>query len=94
MKSYASVDEKDIKCTSLEVELVDLETSKKMNFADKETVMVDFPTELIEICVGKIKDGDIIVVEHNEDDIIGFYGKDEEEKQRRIEVLNSIMAKN
>lgn len=93
MKSYASVDEKGLISTSLEVEIYDVETSKKIRYDDKETIMVDIPTDVIEVCVGEIKDGDIIILEHEDGKITGFYEKDDEEKQRRIKIINDILEK-
>lgn len=93
MKSYASVDRIEGKYTVLELELLDVEESKKESFRDKKTKMVDFLTDAIVTSVGNFDEGDIIVVEHENGDISSIYRKDNEEKQRRIEVLKSIMNK-
>lgn len=93
MKSYVSVGEKYEKYSSLELELLDITTSKITSFRDKETLMVEYPTDLIEKTIGKIQEGDILVVEQIDGKIVEVYSKDEEEKQRRIELLESIMKK-
>lgn len=93
MKSYASIDRIEGKYAVCEVELVDTINSKVLSSKYKETRMVDFSMNAITNCIGNIKEGDIIVVEQNDGIILVIYGKDEEEKQRRIDLLKSIMKK-
>lgn len=91
MKSYASIDEIEGKYTVLELELIDTQTSEMISFKDKETVMLDVLTDEIITSVGEISEGDILVIEHENGNLISIYNKDDEEKQRRIELLNTIL---
>ena len=91
MKSYASVDRIEGKYTVLELELLDAQESKKVLFRDKETEMVDYLTDAIIQNVGEVNEGDILLVEHENGEISSIYQKDDEEKQRRIEEIKSIM---
>lgn len=93
MKSYASVDRIEGKYTVLEVELLDIDTSKITSSKDKDTIIIEILTNDIISSIGEINVGDIIIVENQDSNIIMFYGKDNNEKQRRIEILNSIMNK-
>ena len=92
MKSYASIGEID-DYTVCEVELNDTDESKTLSAREKKTSMVEFNTQAIINCVGSISEGDILVVEQEEGRILVIYGKDEEEKQRRINLLRRLMAK-
>ena len=91
MKSYASIDRIEGKYTVLELELIDMQTSEMISFKDKETVMLDVLTDEIITSVGEISQGDILVIEHEDGNLISVYNKDEEEKRRRIELLNTIL---
>ena len=91
MKSYASIDRIEGNYTVLEVELLDTETSKITSFRDKETIMVDVLTDTMKSVIGEYDEGDIIVLDHEGEIINTFYEKDENEKQRRIEILNAMM---
>lgn len=91
MKSYASVDRIEGKYTVLELELLDAQVSKKVSFRDKETEMVDYLTDVIIQNVGEVNEGDILLVEHENGEISSIYQKDDEEKQRRIKEIKSIM---
>ena len=91
MKSYASIDRGEGKYTVLELELIDTQTSEMISFKDKETVMLDVLTDEIITSVGEISEGDILVIEHENGNLISIYNKDDEEKQRRIELLNTIL---
>lgn len=93
MRSYASIDRIEGKYAVCEVELVDITTSKTLSAKDKNTNMVDFSMQAITNCIGSIKEGDILVVEQENGIILVIYGKDEEEKQRRINLLKEIMKK-
>ena len=91
MRSYASVDRIEGEYTVLEVELLDTETSRTTSFKDKETIMVDVLTETIKNVIEEFEEGDIIVLEHEDEIINTFYEKDDNEKQRRIDILKAIM---
>lgn len=90
MKSYVSIDRIEGNFAVCEVELIDFERSKPDDF-DKPTEFVDIYLEQINVSVGDVKEGDIIVIEHDENGIIDICYKDEAEKQRRIDVLKAIM---
>lgn len=92
MKSYASIDRVEGKFAVCEVELVPVEESPHLTPFEKETEMLDVHVEVITGVCGEIQEGDIIVVEYDDNpDLIHVYGKDEAEKQRRIKLLEEIM---
>ena len=90
MKSYASVDRTEGSYVICEVELMELENSQ-VEDCDKAVEMIDIPLEMALKSVENVDDGDILIVEHNNGDVIEVYCKDEEEKQRRIDYLRQIM---
>lgn len=87
MKSYASIDRIEGKFAVCEVEMIEIENSKTEDYCEKETKMMNILLEKITAKVGSVKEGDILVVEHNEEVVNEIYCKDEEEKQRRIAVI-------
>lgn len=87
MKSYASVDRIEGKFVVCELEMLEVEQSKPEDYAKKETVMVDVLLGFICSIVGEIHEGDIIVVEHDSENITQIYYKDDAEKARRIEQI-------
>ena len=92
MKSYASIDRIERKWAVCEVELLPIEESKTEDFAIKDTVMIDvllaqFPSRL-----GRVNTGDILVVEHDGENVSMVYYKDEEERVRRIELLRRMWS--
>ncbi len=91
MKSYASIDRIEGKFAVCEVELIPVEESKPEDFATKETEMFDIPLQKIPTFIREVQEGDILVVEHDFEDVYFVYYKDEEEKARRLEILKSIM---
>lgn len=93
MISYASIDRIEGEYAVCEVELVSTIKSNTLSAKDKETNMVDIPVKVIINSVGECMEGDILVVEQKEGEIIYIYEKDKEEKQRRTELLKSIMKK-
>ena len=90
MKSYASVDRLEGDFLVCEVELIEVEESNPTDF-NKPTEMIDIPIEQANAKIGMVREGDIIVVEHEEGSVTEILCKDEAEKQRRIEVLKAIM---
>jgi len=90
MKSYASIDRIEETFAVCEVEMIEIENSKAEDYCEKETEMINIILEKITARVGNIKEGDILVVEHNGEEITEVYCKDEEEKQRRIAVLKEL----
>lgn len=91
MKSYASVDRIEGQFAICEVELVNLEESKSIKYFEKETEMIDIPLEQITGMVGKIHEGDILIVEHDGKALTAIYCKDDDEKNRRIQEIIAIM---
>lgn len=89
MKSFVSIDRVEGKCVVCEVELISHKDSKPEDFAIKDTVMMDVPSWKF---LSKVNEGDIFVVEHNSKKVIWVYGKDEDEKAKRLELLKSIMG--
>lgn len=95
MKSYASIDRIEGKYAVCEVEMIKIEESKPTDF-NKETRMMDVLLKenwfrKIFNLKTKLKEGDIIVVEHDGENITKICNTDNAEKQRRIEVLKAIM---
>lgn len=94
MKSYASVDRIEGKLVICEVELMDQEESKTIPFGKRKTEMVDIPLENFSNNVKDLQEGEIIILEHEDGRVLQICGKDDEERQRRIEELDSIMLNN
>ena len=90
MKSYASIDSIEGKFAVCEVELLPVDESKPEDFTVKDTVMIDVLLQEIPASLGQVKDGDILVVEHDEESVISIYCKDDEEKARRLELFRRI----
>ena len=90
MISYASVDRIEEEFVACEVELIKIEESKPENFATKPTEMMDFPLEKIPYSIGTVIEGDIFVVEHNEENIVKIFYKEFQEKERRLEILRKM----
>lgn len=93
MKSYASVDRIEENFVVCEVEKIEMESSRTADYSQKETTMMSVLLETVEKNLGDIQEGDIIVIEHDGNNITEVYHKDEEEKQRRISILKQILGK-
>ena len=91
MKSYASVGEIEDRLAVCEVELIPIEDSRSEDFASKETDIMDIDIELIVQVTSQINEGDILVVEHDGQNVSHVYYKDDEEKARRIEIIQAIL---
>lgn len=91
MKSYAAIDRIEANIAVCEVELLETEQSKTTDFFDKKTKMMDVLLEKIHEATESVEEGDILVVEHDGENVIYIYYKDDSEKQRRIEILQAIM---
>ena len=87
MKSYASIDRIEEKFAVCEVEMIEIQNSNTKDYFEKETKMMNVILEKITDNIGNVKEGDILVVEHNGEEVTEVYCKDEEEKQRRIAVI-------
>lgn len=90
MISYAYIDRIEGKFAVCEVELLPFEESCPEDFKSKEPVMMDIPIDKFPKFTGSVNEGDIWVVNHNSEDVIEVYYKDEEEKARRLEIRNQI----
>jgi len=92
MKSYASVDRIEGKFAVCEVELIPVEESKPEDCAIKDCEMMDISLRKIPFFIRKVKEGDILVVEHDGQNVTSVYCKDKAEKARRLEFLRSIFG--
>ena len=92
MTSYASIDRIEGKFAVLEVEMLTFEESRPEDFATKDTVMIDVELQKIPSDVDEINEGDILVVEHDGENVTLIYYKDEEERVRRIELLRRMWS--
>lgn len=92
MKSYASIEEFDRNYVRLEVEMMDIEDSNTTEFGERETKMIDVDFEKFPWAEDDFDEGDIVVVEHDGEIVSEIYGKDEEERQRRMDKINSILG--
>ena len=91
MKSYASVDRIVGKFAVCELELQDILWGK--DFVNKKNVMVDIPLEQIPEEIGEVQEGDILLINHVGGIVLNVCGKDDAEKNRRIEQLKAMMEK-
>ena len=90
MRSYASVDRIVGRFAVCEVELLAVEESNTGNFWEYDTVGIDIPLQEISENLGEVNEGDILVVEHDGENVSSVYYKDEAEKAKRLEVLKEI----
>lgn len=91
MRSYACIDRIEGKYAVCEVELVPIEESLQLDCSEKETIMLDVALEDIFCELEDVREADILVVEHDGENVISICGKDNDEKQRRIDSLAAIM---
>lgn len=92
MKSYASIEEFDRNYVTLEVEMIDIEDCYTTEFGERETRMLDVDFDKFPWDEDEFYEGDVVVVEHDGEIISKIYGKDEEERKRRIEKITSILG--
>ena len=85
MISYAIVDRIEGKFAVCEVELIPIEKSKYENSRTKETVMCNVSKEEFMRGFEDVKEGDVLIVLHDGQNVSFVYRKDAEEKQRRVE---------
>lgn len=90
MKSYASVDKIEGSIVVCEVELCPIEDSKTDDYTIKGVTMIEVPLTMF---YDNFEEGDIFVVEHDFRNISKIICKDDEEKQRRIDVIQNFMLK-
>ena len=82
MKSYASVDRIEGKYLVCEVELISVEDRNREEYIPYDTTSMDIPLQEIPTSMGNVKDGDILIIEHDGENITFIYGKDDDEKNR------------
>lgn len=91
MRSYASVDRIEGKFAVCEVELISLKARNAEEYVPYDTEFMDVHLKDIPTTLGNVRDGDILVVEHDGENITSIYYKDEMEKARRLELLREMM---
>ena len=91
MKSYASIDRIEGKFAVCEVELISAEERSAEEYVPFDTEFMDVSLQEIFKYVGEVKEGDILVVEHDGQDVTFIYDKDNEEKARRLELLRESL---
>ena len=92
MISYASIDRIEGKYAVCEVEMIGFEESKQTDFGTRKTIMVDIPVyQIIEVVGREPEEGDIIVVDHEGEEIKHICYEDTYEKAKRIEQIIAIM---
>ena len=88
MKIYIIIDRIEGKFAVCELEFISVEQSREVDYWERDTEMIYVPTSMLE----DPNEGDVFVVEHERETLYRIYGKDNEEKQRRIEALKAIMG--
>lgn len=91
MKSYASIDRIEGKFAVCEVELISVEERNAEEYVPYDTEFMELSLGTIPVSLGEVKDGDILVVEHDGENITSICYKDEKEKARRLELLREMM---
>ena len=91
MISYAYIDRIEGEFAVCEVENLPFEESKPEDFKSKDTVMMDIPLDKFPKFMGSVDEGDIWVVNHNNENVVWIYYKDEDEKARRLEIRNQTV---
>ena len=90
MTSYASVERIEGEFVVAEVELLPFEESSPEDYATKDTTIIDIELQEVTSYVGEVNEGDILVVEHDGENVTLIYYKDEEERKRRVEILSKM----
>ena len=90
MKSYASICSFEGNYARLEVEMHDVEESKTLTSREKEIRMIDVKLDAFPETLEEFYEGDIVIVEHDMEFVTKILSKDNEEKQRRVEMLKLI----
>lgn len=88
MKSYMTIDRIEGKFAACELEFISVEQSREVEYWDRDMEIIDVPINMLE----EPKEGDVFVVEHEKETLYRIYGKDNEEKRRKIEALKAIMG--
>lgn len=88
MKSFLTIDRIKGKFAICELECVSVEQSRELEYWNRSTEMVDIPV----IMLDNPCPGDVFVVEHEKETLYRIYGKNNQEKQKRMEALKGIMG--
>ncbi len=91
MISYASRCQEENNIVTLDVEIVEKEVRVFLKPHQVESEKMYFDLDKLNAIVGETVEGDILIVEHDGVEILQVFGKDDEEKQRRIEYLSQMM---
>lgn len=91
MISFASRCQEEKGIVTLDVEIVEKEVRIFLMPRYVQSEKMYMSLDKLTSVVGKTVEGDILVVEHDGVEILKVLGKDELEKQRRIECLSSMM---
>lgn len=90
MISYASVERIERGFLVCELELIPTKERKLVDFLEgNQTRFVNVRIENV-LHLVNVQEGDVLIVEHDETDIISVLGKSNHEKQRRIDFLSSL----
>ena len=93
MESFASIDRIEGNFVVLEIELVRAQEREEYDFLDDDqTVFVDVPKSMT-AKLGEIREGDILLVTHQDGIISNIVCKDDVEKRKRVAKLEEIMSK-
>lgn len=91
MISFASRCQEEKGVVTLDVEIVEKEVRVFLMPRQVQSEKMYMSLDELTAVVGETVEGDILVVEHDGVEVLKVLGKDELEKQRRIECLNSMM---
>lgn len=90
MKSYASLERFENNFAVLELELETIEESKKKKASEKRTRMVNVPITIFPDSNEVFSEGDIVIIEHECGFIMSVLGRDDDEREKRVERLRKI----
>lgn len=91
MISFASRCQVENNIVTLDVEIVEKEVRVFLRPYQIQSENMYMDLDKLTAVVGATVEGDILVVEHDGVEILNVLGKDELEKQRRIESLSQMM---
>lgn len=91
MISYAARCQEENNIVTLDVEIVEPEVSKLLRPHQRDSTSMYVKLDELTEAVGETVEGDILIVEHDGVEVLHVFGKDDDEKQRRIEILRQMM---
>ncbi len=91
MISFASRCQVENNIVTLDVEIIEKEVRVFLRPYQVQSENMYMDLDKLTAMVGETVEGDILVVEHDGVEILNVLGKDEQEKQRRIECLSQMM---